>query len=183
MRLSNEDGLEQHQKFSKLQKDISSKLSTPTPASTSGVLETRLQTHHGGGMQAHQCINIETSKMHCTSNNSETTEDSALCGARGAEMMFTTAQSTIGQRRSGGSSTLGKKKRAEMPLPPNQSRRAVTIGSGPPTEKGGKITVKTFRAESFDDEIMCSIGSLNEIKLHSPERTCSWKYSAWHMLG
>ena len=118
-------------------------------------------------MQVHQCINIETSKMHCTSNNSETKGDSALCGARGAEMMFTTAQSTIGQRRNGGSSTLGKKKRAEMPPPPSQSRRAVTIGSGPPTEKGGKITVRTFRAESFDDEIMCPIRFINRPKGHA----------------
>ena len=99
----------------------------------------------------HQCINIETSRMQCNSNSSNST------GARGVALMFTTVQQTTGQKQNGGSSTLGPKKRAEMPLPPVQttsSRRAkaVTTGSGPPLEKGGRITVRAFRAESFDDE-------------------------------
>ncbi len=92
------------------------------------------------------------------------------CGARGVVLMTTKVQQTTGQNQNGGNSTLGNKKRAEMPLPPiltTSSRRAkaTTIGSGPPLEKGGSITVTekienanqwraAFRAESFDDEIV-----------------------------
>ncbi len=34
-------------------------------------------------------------------------------------------------------------------------------------EKGGKITVRTFGAESFDDEIMCPIRFRNRPKGHA----------------
>ena len=67
-------------------------------------------------------------------------------GALGV-VLITKVQQTTGQKQNGGNNKLGKKKkRAEMPMPPvltTSSRRAKAemIGRGPPSEKGGSITV------------------------------------------